>query len=395
MPVDLDALPAKMQLPASPRIGRGLLFILVFTLLCGALVAVFWSAPDSYSSTWFWCSVLVLPLLGGIMLFSIRLLMHEQRRDYAQNWNDSHDEHEGQLIERGQRAIAMLAASYVCDSGSSKLAQTLRAGQQVSPAQETNPQADFDCPAREDERERRKGEHLLRLATSIERVLAGFEADMQDVLNDASLHVRIRHCVEQSQDEVEALWRSIRGALGARDQVAFAVQEDGLLWLDAWLDDGFPARACLSLEINRPSEPGDGQGESVSAILLAHTWWCAEKGLRPQSWIHRPVKLTRGAADIRRALLWGKVPPDSADFFIWHSQLPEGITGVLSVDLHESGQSPPTDAWHSLDGSFGKAGAAVGNTTLIVAAEQALVEARPQLILLHDHSTQACVVQPG
>lgn len=399
MPVDLDVLPARMQLPAPARMRRGAFFILLFALLCGGLVLLFWSAPGKFASAWFCCSVVVLPALGGLMLYAVGLLVYEQRRDYAQSWNDSHAEHERQLVQRGQRAIGLVAASYVCESGRAKLADTLRGGKQVSLAPETTPEttlkAGFGRPFREDPRDRLNDARLQQLSMHLTQVLAGFEVDVQRVLNEAPLRVRIRHNAVFNPDEIAALWRSIRELSGARDQLAFATEEDGLLWLDAWLDQGLPAVAQLSLEINVPSEAGVGQSESISALLLAPAEWCAETGLQPQSWIHRPVKWVGGADDVRRALLWGKVAPQSNDFFVWHSQLPEGLAATLCVDLHQTGQSPASEGWHALDGSFGMPGAAVGNTTLIVATEQAATEARPQLILLHDQSTQACVVQPA
>lgn len=395
MPVDLNTLPASIPLPEPLSMKRWVLIMLLCASLGGGLTVVLWSEKRWDFSAWFWCCAVLLPSLFGLMLFAIRQLIHEQRVDYAERWNDRRNQHERRMIEHGQRAIALLGASYEYEAGCTQLAKTLSEGLLHSPVADDETESkqpprmhDRQCPDQ-------KIAVAQRLSSCFEQLLASLDADLQKTVTQSSLQVRISHDGMLGADEIEELWRSCRGDVTVEDDVVFAADNDGLLWLDEWLDTAWPAGPLISLQINLLPAAVVGHAECVSFLLLAPAQWCVETGAKVQAWVHRPVKLSDDIADIQRALFWGNVPPDSPDFFIWHSQLPEGRIAHLSLELHAAGQSPASGDWHAVDDSLGSTGVAVGHTTLIIASEQAVTQGRPQLILLHEHSMQACVVQPA
>ncbi|MEF9673993.1 hypothetical protein QNM99_25045 [Pseudomonas sp. PCH446] len=128
MPVDLNALPEKLALPQPPGLGRWCLIILLCPLLTSILLFLLWPGDSGRMSLWFWCCALVLPLMGGLVLYALRLLAYERRCDYLESWNLNHEEHQQGLIQKGQRAIALLATSYCSAAGNSQIAQALRLG---------------------------------------------------------------------------------------------------------------------------------------------------------------------------------------------------------------------------------------------------------------------------
>ncbi|MEF9673994.1 hypothetical protein QNM99_25050 [Pseudomonas sp. PCH446] len=136
--------------------------------------------------------------------------------------------------------------------------------------------------------------------------MRGLEPDFQRYVPDTPLCVRIRHNQVLDDDEVLSLWRSCLGDEQILDQVVFATQDDGLLWLDTWLDKPASGRFLLSLELNLFLSPVAEQAESVSAVLLAQADTETDQRFEPLAWLHRPVRLTVQAGGWENALFWGK-----------------------------------------------------------------------------------------
>ncbi|MFJ3487343.1 hypothetical protein ACIPL1_28565 [Pseudomonas sp. NPDC090202] len=393
MPVDLDALPEKLLPPDPPRLARWVFVVLLCALLGGALAFLFWPGERWRLSAWFWSCVLILPAVSGLMLFALRQLAYEKNRDYADSWNASQEKYEQLLIQQGQQAVAILASAYCSPTGSTQIAQTLRNGSRPLQALDHQELAFDGQPLDKTEQPNWKARCEARLRADLQQLLAGITPDLQRCADDAALQVRIRHNAVFGNDEIEALWRSCRGDQTLADQLTFASEDDGLLWLDAWLDSPLPARPILSVQFDALLMPVAGQAESASAVLLAPAQWSAEKDLPALALVHRPVQVSEAKTAIQRALLWGQVPPTSNDFHIWHSQLSSEFLAEVSVDLHALERSPDGAHWSSMDG-FGVPKCAVGNMALVVASEQAKAERRAQLVLLRDSCVQACVIQP-
>lgn len=397
MPVDLRALPEKLELPASPGIGRWCLVVLLCAVLGAGLVVLLWPGDPGEMSLWFWCCVVVFPLISGLLLFALRRLVYERQLVFAQGWNQSRGDQEQALIQQGQRAIAMLATSYATAAGNNQLARALRNGSKpLQPTYLTSlavtlrlsqlaPVAQLYTTQ----------EYAQRLTTYFQQVMRGLEGDFQRLVRTTPVRVRIRHNQVLGDDEVLSLWCLSAGDSLVVDSVVFATQDDGLLWLDAWLDDSEPYPLLLSLEVNLFQQPIAEQGESVSALLLAQPEWCARQNAEPTAWIHRPVPMTNEAHSLQDVLLWGRVEHGDKPFFVWQAQVPGDDLGDMSILMRAAGHSLDIDRCQPLDDSLGTPGSAVGNIALVVASEQATAESQPQLVMLQDVSAQWCVVRPA
>jgi hypothetical protein len=397
MPVDLRALPEKRLLPAPLLHGRWCLLVLLCAVALGTLIVLLWPQGHWRATLWFWCCVVVLPVLPGLLIYAVRLLSYERTHDYARSWNQSHEEQKQVLIRQGQRFIGLLATSYCSGVGNHQIALALRRGSKsLQPVYlDSLAQTMRLSQIMPHAQEHTRTEYSRRLTMFLRQVLVGLEPDLQCGIQKQPLRVRIRHNQVLDDDEVLALWHSVWRNKRAVDEVFFATRDDGLLWLDTWLDEPGPYRYLLSLEINLFREPIVEQAESVSIVLLAFPEVCAAQGVTPIAWIHRPVSIVAPAIGLQDAFCWGRILSGDNEHFIWFSQMPADALREVNAALSAAGYPVDIARRHSLDDSFGLPGCAVGNVALILASEQASADRQAQVVILQDVSPQALVVQPS
>ncbi|NWL22243.1 hypothetical protein [Pseudomonas umsongensis] len=397
MPVDLRALPEKRVLPTRPYLGRWCLVVLLCAVLGAGLVILLWPQDLRQMPLWYWCCLLVFPAMTGLLLFALRRLIYERQHDFAQSWNLSRGELEQALIQKGQRSIAVLATSYCTAAGNNQLARALRGGSK--PLQPIY-LADLATTMRLSQlapvpKLYTEQEYMKRLTSHVHQVVRGLDEDLQRFADTTPVYVRIRHNQDVSDEKILSLWRECIGDALVVDQVVLASQDDGLLWLDTWLDEPSPCPLLLSLEINLFQQPAAEQAESVSVLLLAQPEWCARENVVPTSWVHRPVPMTGKPESLQDMFLWGGVQEDSTPLFAWQTQVPTGHLCEVNMALSAAGHPLELERCQPLDNLLGLPGCAVGNLTLVVASEHASAERQTQLVMMQDASPQWCVVRPA
>lgn len=396
MPVDLKALPEQLPLPQPLQHGRWWLMVLLCTLVVGGTVVLLWPQGHWPMSMWFWCCVVVFPLIPGLLAYALRLLTYEKRRDYARSWNESREEHAQVLIIQGRRAVALLTTAYRSGAGNNRIAEALRRGgnplqpvylesmAQTMRLNQLEPHVRLHTPQ----------EYAQRLQLYMQQVVIELGPDLHRFAHNKQLCIRIRHNQVLSDDNVLSLWRSAWNKVGIDHQVFFATQDDGLMWLDTWLDD--PNRHLwLSLEINLFLEPVAEHAESVCAVLLASYEECIAQKFEPVAWIHRPVRMADPVFALQDAFFFGGLTPGSKEHFIWLTQIPKDMSGEANIALSTAGYPVDVAMLHQLDSSFGSPGCAVGNVALVLASEQASADHQPQVVMLQDVSPQVFVVRPA
>ncbi|MDU9393299.1 hypothetical protein [Pseudomonas sp. zfem002] len=396
MPVDLHELPEKLNPPPPPGTLRWLLLILLFTAAGAAVVLLFWPGELQPRSPWFWSCVLLFPLSGAVILFGLRLFAHENRETYVDSWNAARADVEAELTAQGRQAIALLATSYCTPVGSEKFAAKLRGGDKplqtiFLPVSSTtlrwSPLVDEDPKVAEDCSQRLQG--------FLDRLLASPDVDLNRLFPGQPVRVRIRHNQVLTDDKVLAIWASCaQRQMLKTETVSVAAQDDGVLWLDDWLDQPKAFPLLLSVEFNLFTKPVAEQAESVSVVLLARSEYCRDKDLQPAAWIHRPLAMSCDPHSVGDVLLWGSVSED-CPLFAWQAQVPTDRLRELSMALGNQGHPLDRQASLRLDDTLGAPGCAVGNIALILGSEQAAADQQPQLLMLQDATPQWCVVRPA
>lgn len=395
MPVNLRELPDKLTPPPFPGKVRWFLLVVLCTATGFGLTLLFHTGEQWSDPTSFWGRALALPLILGLFLYGLRLLAHETREAYVTGWNRARSEVESQLVDQGRQPIALLASSYCTAGGSEHLAASLRTGSKPlqtvflplnSTTMRWSPLVDPQPYPPE--------AYAQRVEMWLERVLAAPAVDVNRLFPGQPVQVRIRHNALLADEDVIKIWQCCAQRKGLNiESVRAASSEDGLLWLDNWLDQENAFPLVLSVEFSLFDRPVADQAESMSVVLLARSGFCQAQGLRPSAWIHRPVAMTVEPQSLREVLLWGRVAEEGLPF-TWQAQVPAPRLHEMSMALAETGRALANDACLCLDETLGAPGSAVGNLSLIVAGEQASSDKQPQLLMVQDVTPQWCIVQP-
>ncbi|MHC4058671.1 hypothetical protein LL067_14420 [Yersinia pseudotuberculosis] len=344
---------------------------------------------------WFWMSSLLIPSAIGVISYALRLRHYEQQWERASYWNQLHQEKQQEMVEQGQQALGLLGMAYVTPAANNKLASALLQG--AAPLQTLYPPGSASvlmiAPLQPPAIFGSEAEYCTRLETHLKSVLQGLEPELEQYAAGESIIVRIRHDATLEDAQILSIWQRIFPEGYVTSQIIFGQQDNGLMWLDNWLDEQNSA-LVLSLEVNLFAEGRDYQAESVSALLLASPAWLTHKNTVPIARIHRPVAITTTKEALEDVIRWGMLSAEER-YFIWRSQLPplpqtEMLQAMDAMNYHVD-----KDREHQVDSSLGKPAAAVGHITLICACDHAVSTQQPQWIMLQDKTPQWAIVRPA
>ncbi|AZE72292.1 hypothetical protein C4K00_2063 [Pseudomonas synxantha] len=401
MAVDLGSLPERRLLPRQPRHWRWCVVILLCSLVVGGLMVLLWRVDSWHTSLWFWSCTLLGPLILGLVFYALRLSAYEKHRDYIESWNESRDELEQSLIRCGQRTVAVLGVSYCSGSGNNQLAQALRLGSKpLQPiyleGQALTMRLSQLIPSAQSHS---KSEYIQRLHEFLNQVVRTLESDLEAGARGLAVDVRIKHNQVLCNEELLSIWSAVTTDSRLTDRVVFAMDDDGVMWLDAWLDDPERHQLLVSVEINLFLDPVAEQAETVTAVLLGSSEWCIAQKIDSIALVHRPVQLECPGRSIKDAVtdafLWGQLRVGEETYFSWQAQVPGDVLRETSIAVNAARFPFNVARCHRLDDSFGLPGCAVGNVALIVASECAKAEGGPQVVLLQDASAQIFIVRPA
>ena len=395
MPIDLRVLPAKTLPPKLPKNKRWIFFIFITVALTGGSSAYFISDKYSMYSLWYLCCAIVFPFLLALTIYGFRLRLYENERDYVFSWNQNHEQIRERLITHGQCPIAILAASYVTPLGCNHIAKALLKGNAslmhvCLPVENITMRLSQLSPSA---KYYNKDEYKSRLITQFKKLIPSIEDELIYYAQILPIKMRIKHNAILQNEDVLSIWHNLATKTAFIKDVEFAQEDDGLLWIDQWLDTQDNSNLILSIEINMYAEPLSDVAESVSALLLAPNEVQNKNNLNPLAFIHRPVQITNISESVADALTWGRVLDKTSSFFIWQSQFPSSLIKDVMIALDRMAMPIYEERVHRLDDSLGMPGYAVGNITMIIAAENARFSEKAQFLLLKDGTPQCCVIQ--
>ncbi|AJJ09059.1 hypothetical protein CH64_1890 [Yersinia rohdei] len=395
MSVELRKIPEPEALPEPLVKIRWAIFIILCIFMGFFLTLYFWPKDLSTHTFWFWMCSLFIPSSIGVISYALRLRHYEQQWERVSYWNQLHREKQQEMVLQGQKALGLLGMAYVTPAANNKLASALLKG--AAPLQTLYPpgstsvlmMSSLQPPARVGS----EAEYCTRLETHLKSVLQGLDTELKEYAVGESIIVRIRHDATLEDAQILSIWQRIFPEDYAISKVIFGQQDNGLMWLDNWLDEQNSA-LVLSLEMNLFVEGRDYQTESVSALLLASPAWLIHQNTIPIAWIHRPVAITATKEALEDVIRWGMLSVEER-YFIWRSQLPtlpqtEMLQAMDAMNYHVD-----KDSEHQLDSSLGKPAVAVGHITLICACDHAVSSQQPQWIMLQDETPQWVIVRPA
>jgi hypothetical protein len=395
MPVELRKIPELQALPAPPVKIRWFvyIFLCIFTGFISTLY--FWPRDESTRNLWFWMCAFLIPSAIGVIGYAFRLRHYEQEWERVSYWNKLHDEERLAMTELGQKALGLLGMAYLTPAANNALSAALLQG--VAPLQPSYSSgalsvltlAQLSPPAKECTTD----EYSTRLEALLKTTLIALTSELEQYAAKEALRVRVRHDGTLQDNDFLHLWKRIFPDKYTVGEITFGQQDNGLMWLDSWLDK-HDAALVLSLEVNLFTEGTDYQTESVSALLLASPLWMKRQSAKPVAWIHRPVDFKNDKNALEDVVRWGKLVPEEK-YFIWRSQLPSPSQTEMLQAMDASHYLFNKDREHQLDSSLGKPATAVGHITLICACDHAVYTQQPQWIMLQDKTPQWAIVRPA
>ncbi|HHE5238028.1 TPA: hypothetical protein ACPFIV_002473, partial [Klebsiella michiganensis] len=369
-----------------------LIAIVLISVLGGILALYLWPEKMSTHSAWFWFCIFAIPLSAGLACYAFRLRAYENERDRVNYWNHLHQEQYDIQVKRGRHPAGVLGKAYITPIARNKLASALiNHGSQLQSTYFAHLQQALTTARLEPSTSHfSKESYSTRLIGYITQLLRMLEPDLS-VLPSDKLSVRLRHDGSLDNAQISQIWQAIFPASYPVDSLVVEQEGDGMMWLDALLDQN-EAALTLSVEINLFIDPLDYQSESVSALLLASPTWLAQHDVKPEAVIHRPVIATEDACTLEDMLRWGKLSVDETHT-LWRWLVDKEAMTRLIQQSERLGYFPGQDEGYMPDDLFGNPGAALGNIALLCACEYAITSGKPQWVMMTDKTTHQVIVR--
>lgn len=409
MPVDLNRIPAPLDEPPAPRIGRW--FALLVLLLLSGIGLTHWRAEANFldlpDRLWLLGIGIPLGLWGALAFARLLVLIGDQATNDA--WNQARDVDLARKLRYGRRSLQVLAVSLrtafreVGAKHSDAQTQALLSGKRAIAVQ-----ADWkNCP---------EGARHSRLALvpdekssdapSLALATAGLDhldptlgrtvlASLQQALNDLAkvldelpyrqpLTLLLELDLGGSHPDSECLWQALWAASAIRQPVV-RLEGQGLEAIDTWLDRCIADEAML-LVVSARLTPIEVAGSAEAVVVLLFGNRLTPSSLPPLAYLHRPQRASEPDAAAWldaavQALNWVPLPGASVSH-AWLAGQTQGGVRLLPGALEALGGAA-TDR-HDLDAALGNLGCATPWVALAAAVESQRCEQQPHLIFSTD-----------
>lgn len=396
MPIDFNALPARVAVPtAQSSLVRWLIALVIIMAVGAALSIATWTAGRATQTLWFWTRTFGLPFLVWVFIYCgwRFLLAHRRRHTLADNAAIAR--REDRLHHEASVPFAVIGQSWCISAISerNRLEDAMNAGERADDPSEVRglviPGKPFFPGNRADE--------ALRHAALLEWLLIELLKPLvRHIHNAGHRHaIAIRLCInseltpESTRESVARAWPTL--GLTHPERVEL-VEMMSLYAVDDWLDNRVrtPLHLAIAVQLRGAISEGlkTGEAEGAAAVLLA-----AQTGheASPTDAIcaHRPAKSAdRTIGDgMANALRWGRCDDGKIDRR-WDTGLAEPLEQALKrLD------NPVNDASAvNLPETVGNAGVATPWLALALAAARAKESAGAQFILdQHDGELVAMI----
>jgi len=323
-----------------------------------------------------------VPSLIWGCLFAARVHSYEIGILRAQDHNAERAETVEHNTAYAERPLVLLGSAYVTAMGDEKLSTRIAAGESALQTREVRNtkevRAHSELPRK----------NFASMADLLQTVATGLLAKLKPALSSVPRHAPLEVWLDIQDDTAAKESRAVLQQLVER-QIDRSIEtpqlikpHDGIMALDAWLDDdsGASAKYVLVIAMQLRSEVPADTGEAGAALLFGWPDRVYREQQSAYAHVHRPVV---ASSDLERTVLataldWGATQPEEVER-TWISGLTElrRDTNLVLTPYGKNGAAPKVA---SIDVALGHTGSACGWLATAIAAEHCRSSGAIQLI---------------
>ncbi|KDP83509.1 hypothetical protein CF70_024700 [Cupriavidus sp. SK-3] len=397
MPIDFQRVPPRATVPDLPRPSAAWWTFLFVAIVGGgsAFVIYLWPATKPTNTVWFWLCVIGYPLAAWAFLLSVAMAGAYARRSDAMAVNRASDAEEQDCHVRASKPLAILAHAWCFSADDAENGvEGVASGRMQMAARPSAAYPETGAIARWiaiPEKPFYPGNELSEHARHkvvtdwlLDRLLRPVIASLESLPVHTRLRVRLVSASSVEADEVSA--RLEAKILACLPQLPVATTDDtdhlSLFDVDTWADR-MPAdevQLLVALQLRRAiSERLDAGVAEAGVALLVGRPGASRHGSVLH--LHRPAKgSAQSASDaVALAMRWGRTSAEGIGA-VWDQALSDEVV------THLRSSSPLGDAvtWVDLAKTIGNSGSAGAWLATVLAAENAALSARSQLVLTQE-----------
>ena len=405
MPINLSSIgPPKPYPTYAPRLRPWLIVWSICCVFGAVVVLLIWPTGMPAQGLWFWLCIVGGPHALFALMLAFTRAVYETEYLHALYYNRHRESRRRVLIARGQEPLLVLAYAYQFPLDGQGLARTIIDG---PPVLRTQPLQDGSTVVRhtrllEDRSHSKKVDSVLArvlqhapvtpYAKLYAALLIPISAQLRALASMGSSRLPTVQLVVSGGRKAAGQLQQLRAVIAACGLPAFecklALDGDGLMLADAWLDSTTPRPLLIIAAQLHDLSPADSTEGGV-AVLLAKSGVRLPPLIEPLATLHRPVATAPDmlADGVVAATGWGKTP-SAAVQHTWTTGVKGDENILLSSAFRQVGMSgiSKADARHEPDLAIGHAGA-VAPWLSVVAATESGADG-PQILLNRTQTIQ-------
>lgn len=396
MPVDLNRVPPRVEVPPAPQPSM-IVWAILLVLVMGAgaaLTILLWSPGRPTSRVWFWLCAVVYPFLAWAFILFAWLGYRYVCRNQAIAVNRVSDEAEERSHEVASQPLSILGHAWCFSADESENALdgvrngTVQIKTRASAAVDNTdvnarwlvvPDSSIPPGNELDEHDR----HQTLCSWLLERLIERLDPQLMALPPQTKIQAELYLCPTLDAVTVETQLRKLLAARmpGVTPEVVSKVDAIPLFRADAWLDQrkSNTAHLLIAVELRDAISTvlADGAAEAGTALLIGHPR-PTSPSTRSAVRLHRPAKDTFDAAarTLELATRWGHSPRDR-QLTVWT----HGLTSEKTSAVRQAASFRDATRWIALETSVGDCAGAGPWLAVALAAENARTTGDPQMVL--------------
>lgn len=401
MPIDLPVPPPEAEQPTPPNLVVWLMLLVVFLAVGIAWTLLTWPKDQPTGTPWFWMQLLGYPTVAWGALFGLCLHFHDEDCNDLAARDEVRQADREEAIAFGTEPLAVLGAAYLSAMGPSGVSE--RIARQESAMQARTPKPGMQAIRHTRLAFTENGDSPDRYRQAFQALLTAIDAPLRTLQPRVPFDVQLQLPGDAEPEQLLAAWKACWEGCGLRPaEVALVPPKEGLMTLDAWLDEyGGQAleKFTLFVAVQLHDAPPEGSGEVAAALLLGWGPLAERRDLTPVAMLHRPAACDADGLTgaIKTAALCGVATPEELHH-LWQSGLSKADKAALLKSASDvalgAANADGLAGVYDIDGALGNPGVTAAWFAAALAIEHAQDSNAPQLIACREGALRLAVVHP-